>query len=192
MSTIDRTIHNLVEEKNTRNFSSGTQTRITTGDETWLHNFTPDTKSSSMTWKKHPSSLVTKKFKVSHSAGKVMLTVFWDSKGVILINFFTSGTINASHYFLTFTKLKTAIRYKTPGLLSRGALFLDDNARPNTRKNTKEHILRLGWERLYDPAYSPDLAALDPAYSPYLAALDPAYNPYLAALDPANSPMFPH
>ncbi|GFN76346.1 histone-lysine N-methyltransferase SETMAR [Plakobranchus ocellatus] len=36
---------------------------LITGDETWLHLSTPKTKRDSMTWK-HPSSHVTKKFKV--------------------------------------------------------------------------------------------------------------------------------
>ncbi|GFO35013.1 histone-lysine N-methyltransferase SETMAR [Plakobranchus ocellatus] len=36
---------------------------LITGDDTWLHLSTPETKHDSMTWK-HPSSLVTKKFKV--------------------------------------------------------------------------------------------------------------------------------
>ncbi|GFO08056.1 cytochrome p450 10-like, partial [Plakobranchus ocellatus] len=39
----------------------------------------------SMTWK-HPSAPVTKKFKVQRSAAKVMATVFWDAKGVILLD----------------------------------------------------------------------------------------------------------
>ncbi|GBM06890.1 hypothetical protein AVEN_147832-1 [Araneus ventricosus] len=47
------------------------------------------------------------------------------------------------------------------GLLSRGVLFLDDNARPHTAKDTKEHIRRLGCERLDNPAYSPDLSKSD-------------------------------
>ncbi|GFO13314.1 transposase [Plakobranchus ocellatus] len=38
-----------------------------------------------MTWK-HLSSPVTKKFKVQRSAAKVMATVFWDAKGVILLD----------------------------------------------------------------------------------------------------------
>ncbi|GBO32119.1 hypothetical protein AVEN_123155-1 [Araneus ventricosus] len=37
-------------------------------------------------------------------------------------------------------------------------LFLDDNARPHTERDTKEHIRLLGWERLDNPAYKPDLA----------------------------------
>ncbi|GFO43591.1 histone-lysine N-methyltransferase SETMAR-like protein [Plakobranchus ocellatus] len=36
---------------------------LITGDETWLQLSTPEAKRDSMTWK-HPSSLVTKKFKV--------------------------------------------------------------------------------------------------------------------------------
>ncbi|GBL65733.1 Mariner Mos1 transposase [Araneus ventricosus] len=90
-----------------------------------------------------------------------MLTVFWDTKDVILIDFFTAGTINAACYCDTLTKLKSAILRKRPGLLSRGVLFLDDNARPDTARHTKEHIRRLGWERLDDTAYSPDLALSD-------------------------------
>ncbi|GFO02675.1 histone-lysine N-methyltransferase SETMAR [Plakobranchus ocellatus] len=40
---------------------------LITGDEIWLHLSTPETKRDSMTWK-HPSSPVTKKFKVQQSA----------------------------------------------------------------------------------------------------------------------------
>ncbi|GFR76511.1 histone-lysine N-methyltransferase SETMAR [Elysia marginata] len=38
-----------------------------------------------MTWK-HPSSPVTKKFKVQRSTAKVMAIMFWDAKGVILLD----------------------------------------------------------------------------------------------------------
>ncbi|GBM21690.1 hypothetical protein AVEN_248514-1 [Araneus ventricosus] len=44
---------------------------------------------------------------------------------------------------------------------SRLVLFLDDNARPNTARDTEGHICRLGWEILDDPAYSRDLAPSD-------------------------------
>ncbi|GBN08953.1 Histone-lysine N-methyltransferase SETMAR [Araneus ventricosus] len=45
--------------------------------------------------------------------------------------------------------------------ISLGVLFLDDNARPHVVRDTREHIRRLGWERLDPPAYSLDLAPLD-------------------------------
>ncbi|GBN37328.1 hypothetical protein AVEN_30893-1 [Araneus ventricosus] len=84
------------------------------------------------------------KFKVSHSAGKVVLTVFWDAKCVLLIDFFTSGTINAGRYCDTLIKLMSVIQRKRPGLLSGRTLFLVDNARSITSTDTKENISRLG------------------------------------------------
>ncbi|GBN23275.1 hypothetical protein AVEN_15598-1 [Araneus ventricosus] len=56
-----------------------------------------------------------------------------------------AGTINAARYFDTLTKLMSVIPPKRLGLLSRGVLFLDDNARSNTATDTKEHIRRQGW-----------------------------------------------
>jgi len=52
-----------------------------TGDETWIHHYEPESKRQSMQWR-HPSSPVAKKFKTQPSAGKLMLTVFWDSQGL--------------------------------------------------------------------------------------------------------------
>ncbi|GFO05470.1 histone-lysine N-methyltransferase SETMAR [Plakobranchus ocellatus] len=90
---------------------------LITGDETWVHLNTPETKRDSMTWK-HPSSPVTKKFKVQRSAAKVMATVFWDAKGVILLDILPQGQrINAARYCSTLDRLKEAIRRKRPGLL---------------------------------------------------------------------------
>ncbi|GFR95029.1 sorting nexin-13 [Elysia marginata] len=61
---------------------------IVTGDETWLHHCTPETKQDSMTWK-HPSSPVAKKFKVMRSAKKIMGTF----SGTVVV-FFCSKPYN--------------------------------------------------------------------------------------------------
>ncbi|GFR80088.1 histone-lysine n-methyltransferase setmar-like protein [Elysia marginata] len=63
---------------------------LITGDETWVHLNTPETKRDSMTWK-HPTSSMTKKLKVQRSAAKVMATVSWDAKGVILLDILPQG-----------------------------------------------------------------------------------------------------
>ncbi|KFM69297.1 hypothetical protein X975_03065, partial [Stegodyphus mimosarum] len=47
------------------------------GDETWCHHFQPEGKSISIQWK-HPDIPRPKKFKTQHSAGKMMLTAFFD------------------------------------------------------------------------------------------------------------------
>lgn len=72
--------------------------RIVTGDETWVHHVTPETKRQSMVWKKKGEP-APKKAKTTLSAGKVMATVFWDNQGILLIDYLERGTtINAQRY----------------------------------------------------------------------------------------------
>ncbi|UYV61536.1 hypothetical protein LAZ67_1005210 [Cordylochernes scorpioides] len=72
--------------------------RIVTGDESWVHHSTPETKRQSMVWKK-PEESTPKKGKVSISAGKVMAIVFWDCKGVLLVDYLPPNTtVNAARY----------------------------------------------------------------------------------------------
>ncbi|GFO42107.1 histone-lysine N-methyltransferase SETMAR [Plakobranchus ocellatus] len=115
----------------------------------------------SMTWK-HPSSPVTKKFKVQRSAAKVMATVFWDAKGVILLDILPQGQcINAARYCSTLDRLKQAIRRKRPGLLRRGVVLQYDNATLHSANLTQQWLRRYSWEILPHPAHSPDLAPSD-------------------------------
>jgi hypothetical protein len=55
---------------------------IVTGDEIGVHYYEPDSRRQSMDWQ-HTSS-AKKKFKSAPSAGKFMLTLFWDMNGPIL------------------------------------------------------------------------------------------------------------
>jgi hypothetical protein len=64
--------------------------RIVTGDESWVHHCQPESKRAAMQWK-NPSSPSTNKFKITPSAGEIMLTVFWDSRGIMLAHFQKSG-----------------------------------------------------------------------------------------------------
>lgn len=135
--------------------------RIVTGDESWCHHYEPETRRSSMQWK-HVSSPPPKKFKTEASAGKVMLSFFFDHKGPMLVEFLEHGrTINAEQYVITLGNLRTRIKNKRPGLLTKGVILLHDNARPHTAKVTKEKLTRFRWEILEQPAYSPDLSPCD-------------------------------
>ena len=79
--------------------------RIVTGDETWVHHFEPESKRASMEWR-HPTSPRSNKFISQQSAGKVMVTVFWDSVGVILVDFMSrKATINSGVYIDTLKTL---------------------------------------------------------------------------------------
>jgi hypothetical protein len=87
-----------------------------------------------MQWK-HPSSpsRSTKEFKVTPSAGKVMLTVIWSSEGVLLAHFQKRGeNVNSASYCEVLLKLRDAICRKRPGQLARGVLLHHDSARPHT------------------------------------------------------------
>ncbi len=52
---------------------------IVIGDDSWIHFWMPETKTQSKVWKKKEED-TPKKFKAVPSAGKVMLTIFWDSR----------------------------------------------------------------------------------------------------------------
>ena len=127
--------------------------RIVTGDESWVHHYEPETKRASMQWK-HPASPAHKKFKVTPSAGKVMLTVFWDRQGVLL-------TVTSASYCTILTKLRAAIRRKRPGLLTKGMLLLHDNTCPHSANQTTATLKSFNWEVLQHPPYSPGLALSD-------------------------------
>ncbi|KAJ4448812.1 hypothetical protein ANN_00203 [Periplaneta americana] len=136
--------------------------QIVTGDETWVSHNTPETKRQSRQWH-HPSSpKKPRKFKQTFTTQKVMATVFWDRKGVLLLDFMPKGTtINANRYCETLRKLRRAIQNKRRGMLSRGVVLLHDNARPHTAASTRELLDQFGWEIFDHPPYSPDLAPSD-------------------------------
>jgi hypothetical protein len=75
-----------------------------------------------------------------------MGTVFWDRKGVLLVEFLPQcSTINAGGYCGTLKKLRRVIQKKRRGMLSRGVVMLHDNARPNTADATQDLIATFGW-----------------------------------------------
>jgi hypothetical protein len=86
-----------------------------------------------------------------------MLTVFWDSQGVLLAHFQKYiENMNYASYFEVLLKLRDAIRRKCPGhLLHRG------NARPHTVRATQKRIQELKWELLEHLTYSADLVPSD-------------------------------
>ncbi len=89
-----------------------------------------------------------------------MLSVFWDTRGVIYHEYLPSGdTITAASYCEVLERVKIAIRQKRRW---RGPVYFQhDNAKPHTAKLTQAKIQKLGWKLLPHPPYSPDLAPSD-------------------------------
>ena len=65
------------------------------------------------------------------------------------------------YYANLIDQLRTAIREKCRGILSKGVLLQQDNARVHTCKFAMEAVERNGYELIPHPAYSPDLAPSD-------------------------------
>jgi len=64
---------------------------------------------------------------------KIIAPVFWDRKGILLINLMLPGTtINAAAYPDTLTRLQQAIQNKRRGMLSRSMSLLHDNTWPHS------------------------------------------------------------
>jgi histone-lysine N-methyltransferase SETMAR len=128
-----------------------------TEDETWCHHFDQSTKRMSQEWR-HPGSPRPKKARASATAGKVMLTVFVDIHGPLLMEWMPVGaTINTQRYCDNLQNLRRAIKER-PGKLSRGVLMLHDNAHPHAAHATRDTLRRFGWGVLDHPPYSPDLS----------------------------------
>ncbi|GFR88212.1 histone-lysine N-methyltransferase SETMAR [Elysia marginata] len=90
---------------------------------------------------------------------KMMATVFWDAKSVILLDDLPQGQcINAAQSCSIFDRLRDAIRRKRPG---RGVVLQRDNAIPHSAILTQQWLQRYGWENLPHHAHCPDLAPSD-------------------------------
>jgi histone-lysine N-methyltransferase SETMAR len=131
--------------------------RIITGDETWIYQYDPETKQ----WVPRGSSGPIK-FKSERSAQKVMATVFWDSHGVIMVDYLEGQrTITGAYYAGVIRKLRAALVKKRRGKLHSGILFHHDNAPAHTARAARDVLREFRWEVLPHPPYSPDLAPSD-------------------------------
>lgn len=102
-----------------------------------------------------------KKKKIAQSAGKVMTTLFWDRKGVLLIDYQSRRTtITAAHYCEVLRNLRRAIQNKR-GKLSKKVFLFHDNARPHSARETRALLEQFEWNVYGHPPYSPDLAPSD-------------------------------
>jgi hypothetical protein len=132
--------------------------RIVSGVESREHHYQPQSKSALAQWK-YSSSPSTERFKVTPSAGKIMLTVFWDFRGVLLSNFQKRcENTNSASYCEILLKLRCEVSRKYLGKQDRELSLHHENAKPYTARATKERIQELQLELLEHPPYRPVLA----------------------------------
>ena len=131
-----------------------------TVDDTWVHYYEPENKAQSSVGRAWVPEA--KEVKTQPSAGMVMATVFWDAKGIIILDFFPKrSTITGVYYANLLDQLRTSIHEKRQGKLPKGVLLQQDNTRVYTCKVAMDAVERNGYELIPHPAYSPDLAPSD-------------------------------
>jgi len=130
-------------------------------DETWLYHYDPETKQQSMEWR-HSGLPCPKNLQVQKSAGKVLTSIFLDQDGILLIDYPPKGqTINAEYYSSLLVQLKDILKEKRCGKVTKGVLFLHDNAPAHWALANQKKLAYLGFQCLDHPPYSLDLALSD-------------------------------
>jgi histone-lysine N-methyltransferase SETMAR len=141
---------------------------LVTGDETWIHHYDPETKQESSVWMPK-GSVPPVKAKTVKSAGKIMATIFWDSKAILLTDYLSRGaTINGAYYCKVLADLRYRLRNRRRGYLADGIYLLHDNASSYTAKIVKDALEPTGLTVVSHPPYSPDLAPSDFYLFPHL------------------------
>ncbi|UYV63741.1 hypothetical protein LAZ67_2005472 [Cordylochernes scorpioides] len=159
--------------------------RVINGDEAWVYGYDVETKAQSSQWKL-PHEPRPKKARQVRSNVKVLLTVFFDCRGVVHHEFLPQGrtvnkeyylqdrrsifeflkpgeTVNTSRYEQQMHSLREAVNEKRPEWREKhNKLILQhDNAPAQNATVVKNTIKDLSWELLPHPLYSPDLAPSD-------------------------------
>ena len=135
--------------------------RIITGDESWIYHYDPLTQQEAKVWKKPGEETPTRPRK-QRSAGKVMMTIFWDKDGILFTDYLVCGsTINGPYYASLIERLRCAILEKRRGKVSHGVLLLHDNAPVHKCNIVQAAIHKACFVELNHPAYSPDIAPTD-------------------------------
>jgi len=94
-----------------------------------------------------------KKFRVQKYAGKVFASIFRIS------DYLPKGqTTNAEHYSSLVVQLRDTLKEKRRGKVTKGILFLHNNAPAHRALATQKKLAFLGFQFLEHSPYSPDLA----------------------------------
>ena len=92
-----------------------------------------------------------------------MLTVFFDSKGVLHYEFLPKGrTVNKEYYLEVMQRLREAVRSKRPDTWRENRWMLQhDNAPSHSSFLARDFLAKHSTTVLPQPSYSPDLAPAD-------------------------------
>ncbi|KAJ4434163.1 hypothetical protein ANN_16485 [Periplaneta americana] len=119
----------------TANTDPGFLNTVITGDESWVYGYDPGTKRQSSQWK-HPESPRPKKTRQVRSKIKVMLTVFFDVRGIVHHEYAPEGqTVTKEYYHDVLRRLRDAVRRKRPDMWTANIWHLHHDNAPHIHPN---------------------------------------------------------
>jgi len=135
---------------------------IITGDESWIYHRKIERKASNYTWVaegQSPGTVVRR----GRFEAKTMITVFFKSSGVLLLDCMDEGETITSKYYLKncLKPVVRVIKQQRPTSGTKNMKILHDNAKPHIAKEVKKYLESEGIEIIRHPPYSPDLAPCD-------------------------------
>ncbi len=132
--------------------------RVIPTDETWVHQYDPETRRQSSAWL-GPDEARPVKARKALSTRKCMLVTFFDFKGMVHFEFVRGRTVNSEMFAQILGRLKTAILTKRPR--NRHPVIHMDNASAHTGLLTRLQMIHSGLQSTDHPPCSPDLAPSD-------------------------------
>lgn len=155
-------VKHCIDMKQSADLDPNVLRNLVTVDETWCFQYEPLTKRQSSEWigdgEERP-----KKLRMQKSHVKTLLTVFFDSKGIIHKEFAPEGqTVTGEYYLEVLDRFYTRMRRVRPEYREQGCWrFLHDNAPAHKCRIVQEFLAKKGVVVLDHPPYSPDLAPAD-------------------------------
>ena len=135
---------------------------IITGDETWVYGYDPETKFQSSLLK-HPESPWSKKAREVRSNVKVVLTCFFNSRGIVHHEYAPEDlTINKEYYLQVLCRLREAVRRKQPDMwAAKNFQLYHDNAPAHSAHVIHAFPAQNSMSLVRHAPYSPELARCD-------------------------------
>ena len=126
----------------------------------WIYCYDPETKSSQ--WK-HAGSPKPKKARQSKSTHKLLMIPFFDSTGMIYIQWVAIGqTVNKEYYVEVLREFRKRFHWMRPALFKSGLWhFHQDNAPVHNSILVTNYLTKMGIKIVPHPPYIPDIAPCD-------------------------------
>lgn len=143
--------------------------KMITTDESWISLFDPETKQASSQWLPR-GSIRPRKAMRARATHKTMLILFFDTKGIVHMEFLPQGqTVTGEYWVAVLSNLKESIRRKRPimwkggfdGATDRDFVLHMDNATVHVGVDALAFYGENNFDLLAHPPYSPDLVPCD-------------------------------